>query len=560
MTSTLGRDGPAMNAATPKNTIATAADGIDSRYASAGALRRLLNRVVPTHWSLMLGEIVVYSFVVVLVTGTWLALFFDPSMTQTVYDGVYPGLRGVTVSRAYESTVDISLEVRGGLFIRQAHAWSTHVLIAAILALLLRMFFTGGFRRPREASWVVVVLLLLASMVEGFTGHALPDDLLSGTGLRSGLSGITLSIPVIGTWLHWAVFDGDFPGTSIIPRLYAVHAFVLPAVIAVLIALHAAMVWLQGHPQFPGPRRTERNVVGARLVPTFAVRASGLSAITAGVVAVMAGLFQINPVWTLGPFRAAHVAAGSQPDWYMASFEGAVRLWPPWEMYLFGRHTVPSVFFAAVVGMGSLIALLIVYPFLERRLTGDRAHHDLAQRPRDAPARTSTGVMAMSFYGWLTLAAGNDVIALTFDVSLNAMVWIGRIGLLLVPPAAYVLTYRICLGLQRLDREVLAHGIETGHIKRLPTGGYIDVRQPLGGTDRAGHALGLSYRGARVPKRPNDLGASGEPVHGGWFRPDPAAELLTPLRARAETDATDTAATGTADTRPVITVANRGDR
>ncbi|WP_442873930.1 cytochrome bc1 complex cytochrome b subunit [Actinomycetospora sp. NBC_00405] len=532
-----------MNAATSKYTVAEAADGLDSST-SAGGLRRRLNRVFPTHWSLMFGEIVVYSFVVVLVSGTWLALFFDPSMTQTVYDGVYPGLRGVTVSRAYESTVDISLEVRGGLFVRQAHAWSTHVFIAAILALLLRTFFTGGFRRPREASWVVVVLLLLAGMIEGFTGHALPDDLLSGTGLRSGLSGITLSIPVIGTWLHWGVFDGDFPGTSIIPRLYAVHAFVLPAVIAALIALHAVTVWLQGHPQFPGPHRTERNIVGARLVPTFAVRAIGLFAITAGILAAMAGLFQINPVWTLGPFRGAHVSAGSQPDWYMAFFEGAVRLWPPWEMYLFGRYTVPSVFSAAVVGMGSLIVLLIVYPFLERRLAGDRAHHDLVQRPRDAPVRTSTGVMAMSFYGWLTLAAGNDIIALTFDVSLNAMVWIGRIGLLLVPPAAYVLTYRICLGLQRADREVLAHGIETGHITRLPTGGYIEVRQPLGGTDRSGRAIGLSYQGARVPKQPNDLGASGKPVEGGWFRPDPAPELLSPLRDRVVTDATDPATTG----------------
>jgi ubiquinol-cytochrome c reductase cytochrome b subunit len=214
----------------------------------------------------------------------------------------------------------------------------------------------------------------------------------------------------------------------------------------------------------------------------------------------------------------------------MAFFEGAVRLWPPWEMYLFGRYTVASVFFAAVVGMGSLIALLIVYPFLERRLTGDRAHHDLAQRPRDAPVRTSTGVMALSFYGWLTLAAGNDIIALTFDISLDAMVWIGRIGLLVVPPAAYVLTYRICLGLQRPDREVLAYGIETGHITRLPTGGYLEVRQPLGGTDRSGRAIGLSYQGARVPKRLNDLGASGRPVRGGWFRPDP--------------DATDAAAPG----------------
>lgn len=521
-----------MNVDFSRRRLSKAAESLDSRFAPAAGIRRGMNRVFPTHWSFLLGEIVVYSFVIVLISGVWLALFFDPSMAQAAYDGAYPGLRGVQMSRAYESTVDISLEVRGGLFVRQVHAWSTHVLIAAIVASLLRMFFTGAFRRPRTVGWVGLVLLLLTSMVEGFTGHSLPDDLLSATGLRSGLSGITLSIPVVGTWLHWAVFGSEFPGTSIIPRLYAVHVVVLPAVIAALIALHLGMVWVRGRPQFPGPRRTDGRVVGVRLVPTAAVRTGGLFAITVGVVAAMAGVFQINPVWALGPSNATQVSAGSQPDWYMAAFEGAVRLWPPWETYLFGRYTVPPVFFAAVVGMGALVALLLLYPFLERRLTGDRGHHDLAQRPRDAPVRTAIGTMALSFYGWLVLAAGNDILAVTFDVSLNVTVWVGRIGLLIVPPAAYVVTYRVCLGLQRPDREVLEHGIETGLITRLPDGGYVEVRQPLGPSGRNGPAPVLGYRGARVPKRLNDLGLGGKPLGGGWFRPDPVEEQREPSVAR----------------------------
>jgi ubiquinol-cytochrome c reductase cytochrome b subunit len=361
-------------------------------------------------------------------------------------------------------------------------------------------------------------------MIEGFVGYSLPDDLLSGTGLRTGMSAIFLSIPVIGTWIHWAVFAGEFPGTIIIPRLYIVHVFLLPGIILAVIGVHVALVWFQKHTQFPGPGRTERNVVGVRILPTFATKAGGFMVVSVGAMAIMAGVFQINPIWKLGPYDPTQVSAGSQPDFYMAVFDGAVRLWPSWEMYLFGRYMIPAIFFPAVVGMGILTTLLAAYPLIERKLTGDGAHHNLLQRPRDVPVRTASGMMAMAFYFWLVVACGNDIIGYTFDISLNVMTWIGRIGLLVIPPVVYFATYRICLGLQRGDREVLEHGIETGHIKRLPHGEFIEVHQPLGGVDDHGHAIPLAYQGATVPKRMNDLGSAGSPVKGGWFRPDPAIE------------------------------------
>ncbi len=515
---------PRRSGSTAMNLVATAADEIDSRIHPAGGIRRQINKVFPTHWSFMLGEIAIYSFIVLLISGTWLAVFYDPSMADTTYEGSYAGLRGVTMSMAYQSTVNISIDVRGGLFIRQIHHWSALIFVAAMIAHMMRTFFTGAFRRPRETNWVLGVVLLLSGMIEGFIGYSLPDDLLSGTGVRTGVSAIILSMPVIGTWLHFAIFGGEYPGTIILPRFYIVHVFLLPGIILAVIGVHVGLVWFQKHTQFPGPGRTERNVVGVRILPTFATKGGGFMVVAVGIMAIMSGVFQINPIWKLGPYDPTQVSAGSQPDFYMAVFDGAVRLWPSWEMYLFGRYTIPCIFFPAVLGMGILITLLALYPLIERKLTGDGAHHNLLQRPRDAPVRTATGMMALSFYFWLVVACGNDIIGYTFDISLNVMTWIGRIGLLVIPPVVYFATYRICLGLQRSDREVLEHGIETGHIKRLPHGEFIEVHQPLGGFDDHGHAIPLAYQGSKVPKRMNDLGYSGSPMKGGWFRPDPAEE------------------------------------
>ncbi|WP_308286367.1 cytochrome bc1 complex cytochrome b subunit [Actinomycetospora endophytica] len=516
--------------------LGTAADEVDSRVHPAGPIRRQINKVFPTHWSFMLGEIALYSFIVLLLTGTWLAIFFDPSMAETTYEGSYAGLRGVIMSKAYESAVNISMDVRGGLFIRQLHHWAALLFVAAMIAHMMRTFFTGAFRRPRETNWVLGVVLLLTGMIEGFLGYSLPDDLLSGTGIRTGLSAIIMSIPVVGTWLQWAIMGGEYPGTIIIPRLYIVHVFLLPGIILAVIGVHVALVWFQKHTQFPGPGRTERNVVGVRILPTFATKGGGFMVVAVGVMSIMSGVFQINPIWKLGPYDPTQVSAGSQPDFYMAVFDGAVRLWPSWEMYLFGRYTVPAIFFPAVIGFGLLVNLLIAYPIIERKLTGDEAHHNLLQRPRDVPVRTATGMMALAFYFWLVVACGNDIIGYTFDISLNVMTWIGRIGLLVLPPLFYFATYRICLGLQRGDREVLDHGIETGVIKRLPHGEFIEVHQPLGGVDDHGHAIPLDYQGAKVPKRMNDLGTAGHPMKGGWFRPDPAEEQEDGIHRGTGTD------------------------
>ena len=303
-------------------------DAIDSRYHPSAAVRRQLNKVFPTHWSFLLGEIALYSFIVLLITGVYLTLFFDPSMAEVTYTACTSRCAACRCRGRTRPTLDISFEVRGGLFVRQIHHWAALLFAASIMVHLARIFFTGAFRRPREANWVIGSLLLILAMFEGYFGYSLPDDLLSGTGLRAAFSSITLGMPVIGTWMHWALFGGDFPGEIIIPRLYALHILLLPGIILALIGVHLAMVWFQKHTQFPGPGRTEKNVVGVRVMPVFAVKSGAFFAMTTGMLGLMGGLLQINPIWQLGPYKPSQVSAGSQPDFYMMWTDGLARMWP----------------------------------------------------------------------------------------------------------------------------------------------------------------------------------------------------------------------------------------
>ena len=462
----------------------------------------------------MLGEAALYSFIVLLLSGVYLTLFFDPSMAETVYTGVYEKLRGVPMSMAYDSTLNISFEVRGGLLIRQIHHWAALLFVFSMMLHMMRVFFTGAFRKPREVNWIIGVLLLILGMAEGFLGYSLPDDLLSGTGLRA-VSAFILSIPVIGTWTHWAVFGGDYPGEIIIPRFYSIHILLIPGIILALIAVHVALVWFQKHTQFAAPKATENNVIGLRVLPSFAAKGGGFFAVVFGIIAMMSGLFQINPIWNLGPYNPSQVSAGVQPDFYMGFLDGMVRIWPAWEIRnLFGHYMIPAVFFPAILGATVLMIIVISYPWIETAFTKDNAMHNLLQRPRDVPVRTALGVAFMTFYLVNLINGANDLFAFKLDISLNVMTWAGRILSIIGPVIAYVVTYRLCLGLQHADRAVLEHGIETGVLKRLPSGEFIEVHQPLGPVDDHGHPIPLAYQGAPVPKRMNQLGSAGIAVPG----------------------------------------------
>jgi ubiquinol-cytochrome c reductase cytochrome b subunit len=508
----------------------------DDRLNLAAPLRKQLNKVFPDHWTFMMGEIALYSFIVLLLTGTFLTFFFDPSQTEVVYNGRYVPMQGITMSRAYASTLDITFDVRGGLVIRQIHHWAALLFVAAMMIHMFRVFFTGAFRKPREINWLIGLGLLALGIVEGFAGYSLPDDLLSGTGLRIA-DAIMLSIPIVGTWVSFLVFGGTFPGHVFLDRLYIAHVLLIPGIILALISAHLALVVRQKHTQFPGNGRNEHQVSGERVFPIYAAKAGGFFFIVFAALAALGAFAQINPIWLFGPYEPAQVSAGSQPDWYMMFLDGSTRLFPSWEIRLWG-HTVPPLFWPTVVLPGILGTMAALYPFIEARVTKDYQHHNLLQRPRDVPVRTSLGVMAITFYVVLFLSGGNDIIAHVFDISLNAMTWGGRIALLILPPIGYAIAYRICLGLQRHDREVLEHGIETGIIKVLPTGEYIEVHQPLGPTDEHGHGL-LEYTGTPVPKRMGQLGvmSAGKMIRGFFY---PVTEKPEIQAALDEADAAET--------------------
>jgi ubiquinol-cytochrome c reductase cytochrome b subunit len=422
---------------------------IDDRLGATNFTRTALNKVFPDHWSFMLGEVAMYCFVVLVATGVFLTFFFNPSSKEVVYDGSYVPLQGVRMSEAYRSTVELSFDVRAGLVMRQIHHWAALLFVAAIVTHLCRVFFTGAFRRPREVNWIVGVTLLLLTIANGFTGYSMPDDLLSGTGLRIAYS-IALSIPVAGTWLTFLVFGGEFPADQIINRLFVIHILLVPVLIATLLGIHLAILWRQKHTQFGGKGKTEHNVVGSYLWPTYAAKSVGLFAAVFAVLAALGGLAQINPIWQYGPFEPAAVTTAAQPDWYVGWLEGALRVFPPWEVRAWG-HTIANPFFPGVLLPGLTFGALYAWPFLEARVTGDRGAHELLDRPRDRPVRTAIGVGVLAFYVVLLLAGGQDIVAERLRISITSVLHAFQIGLLVVPLAAALLAYKLAKDLRDSD-------------------------------------------------------------------------------------------------------------
>jgi ubiquinol-cytochrome c reductase cytochrome b subunit len=455
-----------------------AATWADDRLGVAGMAKKNIRKVFPDHWSFMLGEIALWSFVVLLITGVFLTFWFKPSMGEVIYDGSYDQLRGLHMSEAYASTLEISFDVRGGLLMRQMHHWSAMLFIGAMFVHLLRVFFTGAFRKPRELNWVIGGLLLLLGILEGFAGYSLPDDLLSGTGLRIA-DGIMKSSPVIGTYMSFFFFGGEFPGDDIVPRLFTVHVLLLPGLLLALIGAHMMLLVYHKHTQWPGPGRTEQNVVGYPMMPVYAAKAGGFFFIVFGVTALMGALLSINPVWKYGPYNPAEVTAGSQPDWYMGFSEGLLRIFPAWEYEIYGFTLPLSVFLPAAILPVVLFTVVLIYPFIEQWITGDKRDHHLLQRPRNAPNRTAFMVSLMTFYGLLWIGGGNDIIAVMFELNLNHITYFLRVAVFLGPALAFWITRRWCISLQRADEAKLLHGYETGVIMRSPDGSYTERHLPI---------------------------------------------------------------------------------
>jgi ubiquinol-cytochrome c reductase cytochrome b subunit len=460
-----------------------AANYIDERTSISGLVKELGRKIFPDHWSFMLGEVALYSFIVILLTGTFLTFFFQASMVPVIYEGAYVPLKGIEMSAAMASTLDISFDIRGGLLMRQVHHWAALLFVASIGLHMLRVYFTGAFRKPREINWIIGFLLFILAMLEGFTGYSLPDDLLSGNGLRI-IDGMVKGVPIAGTWISYLIFGGEFPGTDIVGRLYTVHILLAPAILVAALGVHMLLLVINKHTQFAGPGRTNDNVVGVPIMPVFAAKAGGFFFIIFGVIVLIAVTFQINPVWVYGPYDPSPVSAGTQPDWYIGFADGALRLVPPgWELEILG-FTLSLNILVPLLILPVFLGIVAFYPFIEAWITGDKREHHMADRPRNAPVRTAIGAAGVTFYAVLWAAASSDLIATHFKLSIE---WVthGIQALLIVGPViAYIVAKRVCVGLQKKDREIALHGFETGRIVRLPGGEYIEVHEQLDDYER----------------------------------------------------------------------------
>ncbi len=459
----------------PRKAIGTGVKWIDERLGVAKGGRTLLDKIFPDHWSFLLGEIALYSFIILILTGIFLSLYFVPSSSDVIYRGSYAPLRGQSMSAAFVSTVNLSFAVRSGLVIRQMHHWAADVFVGSIAVHMCRVFFTGAFRKPRELNWIVGVTLLTLAIVNGFLGYSLPDDLVSGTGIRIAYS-IILSMPLVGTYLAWFVFGGNFPGDgTIIPRFFILHVLVIPLVIFGLLAAHLGLLVHQKHTQFPGPGRTEKNVVGSPMYPNFILKTTGFMFMVTGVLWALGGLVQINPIWQFGPYQTAKISYAVQPDWYMGWLDGALRIMPSWEFAGFG-HTIPfEVFLPAILFPGLTFALFYAWPFVEAWLTRDHAEHQLLDRPRDRPKRTAIGAGFLTFYFCLFAASSTDVLANFFHISLNIVLWSFRFIVIVVPIVVGFVAWRICLdmagvpGIGNRKRAVVVSRSAGGQYVTVPT-------------------------------------------------------------------------------------------
>jgi quinol---cytochrome-c reductase cytochrome b subunit len=422
---------------------------LDTRTGTAPFLRKALRYLFPDHWSFLLGEVALYSFIVLVATGIYLTFFFVDSRQQVVYHGPYEPLQGQHMSEAYRSVLDISTTVKAGLLIRQTHHWAANVFIAAVILHLFRVFFTGAFRKPRDLTYFIGVTMLVLALLEAYAGYSMVDDLMSGMGLVIGY-GVGLSVPFVGANLMNWLFHGPWPGGDVLlARLYVVHVFLFPILIAVLLTLHLTLVALRHHTQFRGRRQTERTVIGVPLYPGQTPRSLGLLFAVAGVLFLLGGLVQINPIWLWGPFHTYVSTNGAQPDWYLGWLIGGLRLVPGFDVTIGSYTLIPGPFWGGVLFPTIVIGFLYFWPYVERKLTGDVAFHNLLDRPRDNPMRTGVGVGMVTLVLLVFIAGSSDRADVLFGLSYTGQIWFYRVAAIAGPFVTGFAAWWTCKALQR---------------------------------------------------------------------------------------------------------------
>ncbi|HET7045911.1 MAG TPA: cytochrome b N-terminal domain-containing protein [Gaiellaceae bacterium] len=426
---------------------------VDQRSGTAPFLRKTLRYLFPDHWSFLLGEVALYAFILLVATGVYLTFFFEPDTSKVIYHGSYAPLRGQEMSHAYQSVVNISLEVKAGLLIRQTHHWAADVFVAAIVLHLLRIFFTGAYRKPRDLTYYIGIVMLTLALLEAYIGYSMVDDLLSGMGLAIGY-GVALSIPFFGANLAALIWGAPYPGDpSFWSRMYMAHILLFPVLIGLLLGVHLTLVALRHHTQFRRKRlQTQTRLIGVPTFPGQTPRSLGLMLCTFGVLFLLGGLVQINPIWLWGPFHVWSSTNGAQPDWYLGWLIGGLRLVPHWDFVIGDYTLVPNPFWGGVAFPLVVFGFLFAWPALERKVTGDRGWHNVLDRPRDAPWRTAIGLAMVAWVVMVQIAGSADRVYVMFGITYTSQLWAYRVAVWVVPLIVLAVAHRVCVELQRNDR------------------------------------------------------------------------------------------------------------
>ena len=408
-------------------------DALDQRVQLRGPTREAANKVFPANWSFLIGEVAAISFIVLVVTGIFLTLFYRASTDPVTYDGANEFFAGTTLPAAFESVVRLSDDIPGGLFMRRVHRAASHLFIASIVLHLLRIMLTGAFRRPREINSHIGIGLLTLAIGEGFLGYSLPYDSLAGTGLRVAYS-IVLSIPYVGENVAFWVFGGEFPSGDIIPRFHALHVFVLPLLLSTLIAVHIAILVRQKHTQMPKPDVDgHRYIVGKPLWPGQFAESTTLLLFVGGLLVFTATFIPWSDVELLGPYIAGEVGNNAQPDWFMFWIDGLLRAIPAFEFTILGA-TFNALFLAGAVIPGILFGLLFAYPFIERKVYGLEGDWHVLTNPLDIPLRAAMVMGTFSFVLISSANATNDILSRMTGITIEDLVFFFRLAMLLGPP------------------------------------------------------------------------------------------------------------------------------
>lgn len=410
-------------------------DMLDERVAHRHVGEAASRKIFPSHWSFLLGEVALISFLVLVGTGIFLTMFYVPSAEQTVYEGSSAVHQGRELPEAYESVVRLTHDVNAGLLVRRVHRAASHLFIFATLAHFARIVLTGAFQRPREPNYHIGLALLLLAVATGWVGHNLPLDTLAVTSYRIFYA-MALSVPWVGDPVALWIFGGEFPTTQMISRFFSVHVLWLPLTITGVITLHMLLVLRQQHTQAPEEGVDgQTTVVGEPLWPWQAVTTMVLFLLVVGILAASAVLVPWSDVDYVGPYRLGSVVNQSHPDWFLIWVEGLLRLVPAFELDLLGA-TWTQVFVVGTAVPLLVVALLFAYPWIERRTVGPTGNVHVLDHPLDVPFRAGMVAFSVTFFLVATVAGAHDVVARLLFAPIELVTWVLQAAILVLPPAA----------------------------------------------------------------------------------------------------------------------------